>query len=50
MFNKFFHGMLDQGIYIAPSAYETWFLTDALTYKDLDQTINAADHAAKLLA
>ena len=50
MFNNFFHGMLDQGIYIAPSAYETWFLTDALTYKDLDQTINAADHAAKLLA
>ena len=50
MFNKFFHGMLDQGIYIAPSAYETWFLTDALTYKDIDQTINAADHAAKLLA
>ena len=49
MFNKFFHGMLDQGIYIAPSAYETWFLTDALTYRDLDQTINAADHAAKLL-
>ena len=49
MFNIFFHGMLDQGIYIAPSAYETWFLTDALTYKDLDQTINAADHAAKLL-
>ena len=49
MFNKFFHGMLDQGIYIAPSAYETWFLTDALTYKDLDQTINAADNAAKLL-
>ena len=49
MFNTFFHGMLDQGIYIAPSAYETWFLTDALTYKDLDQTINAADNAAKLL-
>jgi glutamate-1-semialdehyde 2,1-aminomutase len=49
MFNRFFHGMLDQGIYIAPSAYETWFLTDALSYKDLDQTINAADHAAKLL-
>ena len=48
-FNTFFHGMLDQGIYIAPSAYETWFLTDALTYKDLDQTIAAADHAAKLL-
>ena len=50
MFNKFFHSMLDQGIYIAPSAYESWFLTDALTYKDLDQTIHAADHAAKSLA
>ena len=49
MFNTFFHGMLDQGIYIAPSAYETWFLTDALTYEDLDQTIHAAAHAATLL-
>jgi glutamate-1-semialdehyde 2,1-aminomutase len=50
VFNTFFHGMLDQGIYIAPSAYETWFLTEALTYKDLDKTIDAADHASKLLA
>jgi len=40
-FKKFFHGMLDQGIYIAPSAFETWFITEALTYKDLDETIKA---------
>lgn len=40
-FKKFFHGMLNQGIYIAPSAFETWFITDALTYKDLDKTITA---------
>ncbi|AXT20965.1 glutamate-1-semialdehyde-2,1-aminomutase [Flavobacteriaceae bacterium AU392] len=40
-FKKFFHGMLKQGIYIAPSAFETWFITDALTYKDLDKTIAA---------
>ncbi len=40
-FKKFFHGMLDRGIYIAPSAYETWFLCDALTYTDLDKTISA---------
>ena len=40
-FKKFFHGMLDRGIYIAPSAYETWFLCDALTYADLDKTISA---------
>ena len=30
-FKKFFHGLLNRGIYIAPSAYETWFITDALT-------------------
>jgi glutamate-1-semialdehyde 2,1-aminomutase len=41
-FRQFFHGMLDRGIYIAPSAYETWFITDALSYDDLDTTIAAA--------
>ena len=46
-FNKFFHGMLQQGIYLAPSAFETWFITDALTYEDLDATIEAADKVAK---
>lgn len=40
-FKKFFHGLLNEGIYIAPSAYETWFITDALTYEDLDYTIDA---------
>ncbi len=40
-FRKFFHGLLAEGIYIAPSAYETWFITDALTYDDLDFTIEA---------
>ena len=48
-FNIFFHSMLSQGIYIAPSAYETWFLCDALTYEDLDKTIAAAAVAAKSL-
>jgi glutamate-1-semialdehyde 2,1-aminomutase len=40
-FKKFFHGLLKRGVYIAPSAYETWFITDALTYEDLDFTIQA---------
>lgn len=40
-FKKFFHGLLSEGVYIAPSAYETWFITDALSYEDLDFTINA---------
>ncbi len=48
-FKKFFHGLLEEGIYIAPSAYETWFITDALTYDDLDKTIIAVDKVAKQL-
>ncbi len=46
-FKKFFHGMLNRGIYIAPSAFETWFITDALTYQDLNETITAVDEIAK---
>ena len=48
-FKKFFHGLLDEGVYIAPSAYETWFLTDALTYEDLDYTIEAVGKVAQNL-
>ncbi len=48
-FKKFFHGMLAQGIYIAPSAFETWFITDALTYADLDETIAAVNVVAQTL-
>ncbi len=46
-FKKFFHGLLKEGVYIAPSAYETWFITDALTYEDLDFTIKAIDKVSK---
>ncbi|MFM7018028.1 glutamate-1-semialdehyde 2,1-aminomutase [Flavobacterium sp.] len=46
-FKKFFHGLLKEGVYIAPSAYETWFITDALTYEDLDFTISAIDKVSK---
>jgi glutamate-1-semialdehyde 2,1-aminomutase len=48
-FKKFFHGMLNEGIYIAPSAFETWFITDALTYADLDETIAAVNKVAVTL-
>jgi glutamate-1-semialdehyde 2,1-aminomutase len=48
-FKKFFHELLKRGIYIAPSAYETWFITDALTYEDLDFTIQAVNEIAPLL-
>jgi len=46
-FRKFFHGLLNEGVYIAPSAYETWFITDALTYEDLDFTIRAIEKVSK---
>ena len=48
-FKTFFHGLLNEGIYIAPSSFETWFITDALTYQDLDDTIAAIEKVAKTL-
>ncbi len=41
--------MLNEGVYIAPSAFETWFITDALTYRDLDKTIETVDKITKKL-
>ena len=40
-FKKFFHGMLNEGVYLPPSAFESWFLCDALTNEHLDQTLDA---------
>jgi len=44
-FNAFFHGMLKQGVYLPPAAFESWFLSNALSYADLDATIEAARNA-----
>jgi glutamate-1-semialdehyde 2,1-aminomutase len=41
-FKRFFHGMLGEGIYFAPSAYETGFLSAAHTAADVDATVAAA--------
>lgn len=48
-FRLFFHGMLEAGIYIPPSAFESWFITDALTYEDLNYTISAIKTVSKSL-
>ncbi len=40
-FKQYFHGMLAGGVYLPPSGFESYFLNDALTYDDLDQTIDA---------
>ncbi len=49
IFKEFFHGLLVEGIYIAPSAFETWFISEALSYDDLDKTIAAVDKVSKTL-
>jgi len=46
-FKNFFHKLVENGVYIAPSSYETWFITDALTYADLDETIRVIDKVTK---
>ena len=40
-FNNYFHGMLKEGIYLPPSAFESYFLNDALSSEDIDFTIEA---------
>ncbi|MDC6365691.1 MULTISPECIES: glutamate-1-semialdehyde 2,1-aminomutase [Flavobacteriaceae] len=40
-FKTYFHGMLEQGVYLPPSAFESYFLNDALSYEDLDRTVEA---------
>lgn len=45
LFKRFFHAMLERGIYLPPSAFESWFLSSALTIEDLDATVDAARSA-----
>ena len=42
-FKAYFHGMLDRGVYLPPSAFESYFLNDALSQKDIDFTLEAFD-------
>ena len=44
-FKKYFHAMLSRGIYLPPSGYESSFLNDALSYADLDTTLEALREA-----
>jgi glutamate-1-semialdehyde 2,1-aminomutase len=46
---RFFHGMLDRGIYLPPSQFEAAFLSDAHTDADIDRTLEAADEAMEAL-
>ena len=41
LFNRYFHAMLAAGIYLPPSAFETWFISNALSTADIDKTVEA---------
>jgi glutamate-1-semialdehyde 2,1-aminomutase len=49
-FAKFFHGLLEQGVSVPPSAYEAWFVSAAITDDDVEQVLNATAIAAALAA
>jgi glutamate-1-semialdehyde 2,1-aminomutase len=42
-FKAFFHAMLDEGVYLAPSAFETGFVSSAHTDKEINATLDAAE-------
>ena len=42
-FKKFYHGMLQQGVYLAPSSYETGFVSSAHSDEDITKTLDAAE-------
>lgn len=48
-FKKYFHGMLKRGVYLPPSAFESYFLNDAISQKDLDKTLEAFSETLKEL-
>lgn len=48
-FKRYFHHMLDHGVYLPPSAFESYFLNDAISYEDLDKTLTAFEGFVKTL-
>jgi glutamate-1-semialdehyde 2,1-aminomutase len=47
---RFFHAMLDRGVYLPPSAYEAWFVSIAHTDADVERVLSAAGEAAEATA
>jgi glutamate-1-semialdehyde 2,1-aminomutase len=47
-FNRFFHGMLDRGVYLAPALYEAGFVSAAHTAEDIAATVAAAGQALRV--
>jgi glutamate-1-semialdehyde 2,1-aminomutase len=49
-YGRFFHAMLERGVYLPPSAFEAWFLSIVHTDAEVDQVLEAARAAARLAA
>jgi glutamate-1-semialdehyde 2,1-aminomutase len=49
LFKNFFHGMLEEGVYLPPSPFESWFISDALGEEELGKTIEAAKRVMERL-
>ena len=41
LFNNFFHQMLKNGVYLSPSGYETWFISEAIKEQEVEKTLEA---------
>jgi glutamate-1-semialdehyde 2,1-aminomutase len=48
-FKKYFHGMLEEGVYLAPSQFEAGFISTAHTVEDIEKTVRAAAKVMKTL-
>jgi len=43
LFNQFFHHLLKEGIYLPPSGYETWFISDSIQNEEIEKTLAAIE-------
>jgi glutamate-1-semialdehyde 2,1-aminomutase len=43
LYGKYFHGMLERGIYLPPSQYESWFISDAIQEEELAKILQASE-------
>lgn len=48
-FARFFHGMLNEGIYLPPSQFEAWFISNSHSLQDIENTLSAADRVLSQL-
>jgi glutamate-1-semialdehyde 2,1-aminomutase len=49
LYRRFFHAMLDEGVYLPPSGFEAWFLSTAHREAEIDRTLEAAAKAVRRL-